>query len=321
MQESQFNLIGIFRAIFKKKKFILLIALTAFIVSLVFCMLQQERYTSKTIFIVKNPLLIDRNYVFRNTSYEHKEFFAIPDDIDHVTTIAKSDGLLWHLIEKFDLSKTYGIESGPKLLKVVKNNFKFKNEDAKNIELFYTDPDPKRAQEITTEARNHVEKVFLNYFLSTNSDITAALHKKSLMVQDTIKRLDDSIKVIRAQVGNYTQLLPSRNNSINTATGASSAQNAESMEQLQEVTSLKDKMVSDLTEYKSLINEYQVMASSDIRLFYVVQEAYEPGDASHPMTLIIVAASTLVALLFASILVLFTVFYRSVMGNKSQTAQ
>ena len=320
MQESQFNLIGIFRAIFTKKKFVLLFTLAAFIVSLIFCLLQQERYTSKTIFIVKNPLLIDRNYVFRNTSYEHKEFFAIPDDIDHVTTIAKSDGLLWHLIEKFDLSKAYGIENGPKLLKTVKNNFKFKNEDAKNIELFYTDPNPKKAQEITIEARNHVEEVFLNYFLSTNSDITSALHKKSLMVQDTIRMLDDSIKSIRAQVGNYTQLLPSRNNSINTAAAAGSAQNAESLEQLQEITALKDKMVGDLTEYKSLINEYQVMASSDIRLFYVVQEAYEPGDASHPMTIIIVAASTLAALLFASILVLFTVFYRNVMGSKSQTA-
>jgi uncharacterized protein involved in exopolysaccharide biosynthesis len=317
MNENRFDLIGIFREIFKRKVFIILLTAAAILVSLIFCLMQQKRYTSETIFIVKNPLLIDRNYVFRNTSYEHKEFFAIADDVDHVGTIGKSDELLWFVIGKFDLAKAYNIENPDKLLKKVKGNFKLTHEDTKNIELFYTDPDPKRAAAITEAARNFIEEQFLNYFLSTNKDITDALQQKSLAVRDTIARLDDSISSIRARTGNYSQLLPARGNTINTAGQAASAEGAAGMEQLQEIAAIKDRLVNDLASYRSLMNEYEIMASGKIRIFYVVQPAYEPLIPSHPKTLIIVAASALGAIFFACIIVLFGAFYRNVMADRS----
>lgn len=316
MNETSFDLIGIFREIFKRKKFILIITITAAVLSLIFCLLQKKQYTSETIFIVKNPILIDRNYVFRNTSYEHKEFFAISDDIDHIKTIGKSDGLIWHLIGKFDLGKVYGIEDGQKLFKKVKGNYKLTHEDTKNIELYYTDPDPKKAQAIAIAARDYIEEMFRNYFLTTNKDITNSLSLKAASLRDTITILDDSIKAIRARIGNYSQLLPQRGNSIAAATTTGSAEAAASLEQLQELTTLKDQLVKDIAGYHSLINEYEVMATGEIRVFYIVQDAYESGIPSHPKTLIIVAASTLGALLFSCFLVLFGAFYRKVMQKQ-----
>lgn len=314
MNESSFDLITIFRELFKRKFFILILAAVALIVSFIFCQMQQERYTSETVFIVKNPLLIDRNYVFRNTSYEHREFFAVPDDVDHVKTIAKSDGMLWYIIEKFDLGKAYHMEVDDDLLKHVRSNFKAIMEDTKNIELFYTDPDPKRAAAITTAAREYLESTFLNYFRVTNKDVTISLRDRVKAMNDTLARLDDSIGSIRAATGNYAQLLPARANTIaNTATGGVSAQNAAALEHLQEITAIKDRMAVDVAAYQSLINEYEVMADGRIHIFYVVQEAYVPSKASHPKTLIIVAAATIAALFFACILVLVAAFYRNVM--------
>lgn len=313
MNDSGFNLIGIFREIFKKKIFVLIITVAALIISFIFCSLQQNKYTSKTVFIVKNPLLIDRNYVFRNTSYEHREFFAVPDDVDHVKTIAKSDGLLWFIIDSFNLAKAYNMEHDGNLIEVVRDNFKAVMEDTKNIELFYTDPDPERAKLITTAAREYVEEKFLNYFLATNKDISAALREKASGMKDTIAILDDSIKSIRTATNNYTQLLPSRGNNIVSAAQSGNAQNAEAMEHLREITAVKDKMADDIANYQSLINEYEVMANGKIKIFYIVQEAYQPGIPSHPKTLIIVAASTLAGLFFACILVLIGAFYNRVM--------
>jgi uncharacterized protein involved in exopolysaccharide biosynthesis len=313
MNDSGFDLIGIFREIFKKKIFILILTVAALIISFIFCSLQQKGYTSKTVFIVKNPLLIDRNYVFRNTSYEHREFFAVPDDVDHVKTIAKSDGLLWYIIDSFQLAKAYNMEHDGGLIEVVKDNFKAVMEDTKNIELFYTDPDPERAKLITTAARGYIEEKFLNYFLATNKDISSALRAKATGMKDTIAILDDSIKSIRATANNYTQLLPSRGNNIVSEAQTGNAQNAEAMEHLREITAVKDKMADDVAEYQSLVNEYEVMANGNIRIFYVVQEAYRPGIPSHPKTLIIVAASTIGALFFACILVLIGAFYNRVM--------
>jgi uncharacterized protein involved in exopolysaccharide biosynthesis len=313
MNDSGFDLIGIFREIFKKKIFILILTIAALIISFIFCSLQQKKYTSKTSFIVKNPLLIDRNYVFRNTSYEHREFFAVPDDVDHVKTISKSDGLLWYIIDSFNLAKAYNMEHDGQLIEVVRDNFKAVMEDTKNIELFYTDPDPERAKLITTAAREYIEEKFLSYFLATNKDISAALRDKALGMKDTIAILDDSIKSIRAITNNYTQLLPSRGNNIVSGAQTGNAQNAEAMEHLREITAIKDKMADDVADYQSLINEYEVMANGKIRIFYVVQEAYQPGLPSHPKTLIIVAASTIGGLFFACILVLIGAFYNRVM--------
>lgn len=318
MNEFNFDLIGIFREIFRKKMFVIIFTLAALIISIIFCSLQQKRYTSETVFIVKNPLLIDRNYVFRNTSYEHREFFAIPDDVDHVKTIAKSDGLIWFLIDSFKLDKAYGMDKDDHLVKKVKSNFKTVMEDTKNIELFYTDQDPKRAMQITTASRNYLEDKFLNYFLATNKDITQALTEMSVAIKDSITILDDSIKSIRARTGNYGQLLPTRGTVISQAGQSNTAESSEAMERLQEIVAMKDRMAADVANYRSLINEYDVMANGRIKIFYVVQEAYTPSIASHPMTLIIVAASTLGALFFACILVLIAAFYSKVMHSKPQ---
>lgn len=313
MNENSFDLITIFREIFKKKLFLLLLTVAALIISIVFCLMQQKRYTSETVFIVKNPLLIDRNYVFRNTSYEHKDYFALPDDVDHIKTIAKSDGMVWHVIEKFDLAKVYGIGVDEGLVEKVKKNFKTIMEDTKNIELFYTDPDPKRAAEVTKAAREYLEATFLNYFRVTNKDVTESLKEKIAAMTDTVARLDEAISTLRTASGNYAQMLPTRSNTINTTAGGASAATAQALEHMQEIGVQKDRMVNDIAAYRSLINEYEVMASGKLHIFYVVQEAYVPSSPSHPKTLILVAVSTLGALLFGCILVLISAFYKRVM--------
>lgn len=317
MNEFSFDLIGIFREIFKKKLFLLLLSVAALIISIIFCLQQQKRYTSETVFIVKNPLLIDRNYVFRTTSYEHKDYFALPDDVDHIKTIAKSDGMVWHVIEKFDLAKAYHMEGDPRLVEKVKDNFKTIMEDTKNIELFYTDPDPKRAMEITKAAREYLETTFLNYFRTTNKDVTESLKEKVAAMSDSITHLDDSISTLRAASGNYSQMLPARGTTIASSGQTVSAASAASLEHLQEIIVQKDKLAADIAGYRSLINEFEVMASGKLRLFYVVQEAYVPGLPSHPKTLIVVAASTLGALFFGCILILLSALYKKVMKTPS----
>jgi uncharacterized protein involved in exopolysaccharide biosynthesis len=319
MSDQSFDLIGIFHQLFKKKFFIIGFTVLALIVSIIFCSMQPKGYTSETVFIVKNPLLIDRNFVFRPTGYENREFFAIADDVDHVKTIAKSDGMLWYIIEKFNLQKAYNTKDNDELIKKVRGNFKAVMEDTKNIQLFYTDTDPQRAADIVNEARGYLEKKFMDYFLITNKDISGALKDKVNAMKDTIVVLDASIQSIRATAGNYSQLLPARGNTI-TPAAAGNAQSAAQMEQLQEIVVLKDKIATDIAAYNTLINEYEVMANDKIHIFYVIQDGYVPGAASHPKTIIITAASAIAALFFSCVLVLFGGFYSYVMEHKRKQA-
>ncbi|MFT4061618.1 MAG: Wzz/FepE/Etk N-terminal domain-containing protein [Edaphocola sp.] len=309
MNDTSFDLIGIFREIFKKKVFVTGLALAAALVALVFCLVSQKEYTTQTTFIVKNPLLIDRNFVFRNTAYENKEFFAVPDDVDHIKTIAKSDAVAWFLIEKFKLEKAYGQE-GDKLVKTVKGNFKAVMEDSKNIDLSYTDPDPARAQAIANAARDYLEDKFLEYFRATNSDLRQALTVRAAAITDTINRLDSTIVAIRQNNGLYNTLTPTRGNTIGAAGGGTNPTSAAAAEKLAEITTLKDRLSKDVADYKSLINEYEVMVAGKIKIFYIVQQAYLPSETSQPKTLLIVVGGFLAGLFFAAILVLFRAFYR-----------
>jgi len=320
MNDHSFDLIGIFKQIFRKKVFVISITLAALIISIIFCSMQPKGYTSRSVFIVKNPLLIDRNFVFRNSNFENKEYFAIADDVDHVKTIAKSDEILWYLIDSFHLREAYNMKDDGDIISEVRGNFKAVMEDTKNIEIFYTDPDPERAAKITNAARQFLETTFLNYFLLTNKDVTDALNEKAVSIRDSIKVLDDSIQAMRASTGNYSQLLPTRGASI-TSGGSANASNAASLEQLQEMSIRKDKLAKDVADYESLINEYQVMANGKIHLFYVIQEARPNHGATHPKTLIIVGASTIAALFFACFLVLLSGFYQYVMNSKKEKAQ
>jgi uncharacterized protein involved in exopolysaccharide biosynthesis len=317
MSEPSFDLVGIFHQIFKKKFFVLIVALAALVISLIFCKMQTPGFTSETVFIVKNPLLIDRNFVFRHTDYENREFFASPDDVDNVKTIAKSDGLLWFLIDSFNLRKAYHPKDDGELITTVRKNFKSVMEDTKNIELYYTDPDPERAAKITNAARNYLETKFMNYFVTTNKDITSALMDNTNSLKHKISILNDSIEYIRAVIGNYNQLLPNRGLTLNSASTNANAKNTQQLEHLQELAVLKDKMTNDIADYQSLISEYEVMANNKMHIFYIVQEAYVPGDASTPKTMIVVTASTIAGLFFACLLVLLGGFYQFVMDSRN----
>jgi len=240
--------------------------------------------------------------------------------VDHIKTIAKSDEILWYLIDSFNLRKAYNMEDDGKIIEEVRGNLKTVMEDTKNIEVFYTDPDPERAAKVTNAARKYLETTFLNYFLITNKDVTEALSDKAVAIRDSIQVLDDSIQTMRASMGNYTQLLPTRGETINAGTGSASATNAALLERLQEMVIRKDKLANDVAGYESLVNEYQVMGNGKIHLFYVIQEARPNRGATHPKTLIIVGASTLAALFFACFLVLFGGLYQFIMQSKKKAS-
>jgi uncharacterized protein involved in exopolysaccharide biosynthesis len=320
MSDRSFDLIGIFHQIFRKKIFVIIVTLAALIISLVICNMQTPGYTSETVFIVKNPLMIDRNFVFRHTDYENREFFASPDDVDNVKTIAKSDGMLWYIIDSFNLRKAYHTENDGQLITMVRKNFKAVMEDTRSLELYYTDTDPQRAANITNAARDYLEKKFMDYFLVTNKDIAGALQDNTDSLKRKMNVLNDSIETIRAAIGNYSQLLPSRGTTVNAGSATTNAQGAASLEHLQEIATLKDKMAKDIADNQSLISEYEVMANKKIHIFYIIQDAYVPGAPSTPKTIIVVTASTIAGLFFASVLVLLSGFYEYVMESKRRKA-
>ncbi len=301
---SRFDLVDILRALFRKKKFIIYFTIASVVLGTVWALFQQDRFTSRTIFIVKGMATLDRNQMFRQTAFPDKQFFATEDEIDYIVTIGQSDNLRGYIADKFNMGEVYGLKDPAKVSKKIKRRFKLTRNDTKNMELYFTDEDPKRAQAIGQAATDWIEDTYRQFFIESNKDILKALKTKTAGMDTLLLQLEDSIQTLRAQYGIYNQLLPLRGTALATAPQAATAQQAAGMEQLQQLTSLKDQLIADRANFHSLMNEYTVGVQEEkINMFYRVQQADEPNMRSFPNLLLIIGICLVAGFFFACILV------------------
>lgn len=296
-------------------KFILLFTVICTAAGIIFALIAPKKYTSKASVIVKSPLVIDRNQLFRQTEYQNKPFFAGEDDIDHLLTISKSDTLMGYLVNKFDLINHYKAKSYDEAIARARDNFKLKRNDTKNIELYFTDTDPALAAKLNKAALDEMGRVFGNSFIETNRDIVKSLQHRIKLVDDTLKQIDETVKAMRAEYGIYDKLLPSRSEQAIAESGNASVSPsaAEGLEKIQETLILKDKLARDRASYFSLINEFSVGLQDDsINMLYTVQPATVPNSPSSPILVLIAGTCAIAGFLFASLLIVTGVFYRSV---------
>jgi LPS O-antigen subunit length determinant protein (WzzB/FepE family) len=317
---SNFNLVGIFRQVLEKKAFIISVILAASIVSFFFCKIQTKKYTSKTIFIVKNPILLDRSFVF-TPSNSDKNLFAAPEDVDQVKSIAESDALPLAIIQKFNFQKIYKSVNKEQLIDIVQGNLKFVMKDSKNVELSYTDTDPQRAAAIVNTARKCLEESFSNYFASADKDIIKVLQHNSDSLSLNIAMLNDSIKNMRTRVSNQDRLLPTRNLVISTAYAGNSSSESYLVEGLNDKIILKSKLEDEVEASQNLIRQYNAMVNNQIKIFYVVQPASPANKPSSPKTIIIVLASAIAAMFFSCMLVLLRNSYQRVYISEQKTTK
>lgn len=313
MGEMKFDLIDILKELGRRRKFILLLTFCAVVLGAIFCFLQKKQYTSESVVIVKSPQIMDRNRMYHETNYDPTIFFATNDDVDHIVTIAKSDGLARHIVNKFGLKEDYGYKSVDDAVAKFRKKFTLTRGDTKNLNLKFTHTDPDKTFEITREITDYIENVYRDYFFTINSDMVGLLEAKVKKINDTLTILDDSISAIRKTYGIYDAMAPARSkNVIQNASGLSSG-NADAMEKLQQATRLKDQYLESMTEFSALIQEYKTnVEDKNTKLLYRVQDAYIPDTASFPKIPLILLICLVGGLLFASVLVVIMGFYNKI---------
>lgn len=309
---NTFDLLHIVRLIYKRKKFVLGITAIALVVAILFCLIAPNKYTSSTVFIVKNPILLDKNYVFRNTMYEHKEYFAIPNDVDQVETIFKSQSLISFLIDELNLAEHYGTESPFWLRFKVKNSMAFDRKDTKNIEIFFTDEDPEVAEKATRAIREYLEEKFVNYFKHSNKQVADAVAGELKYLNSDIDSLTQVILNLKAEHNLNGYLLPTRGTALagsNVGNNLSASQSA-ALEQINNLTQIKDQLSADQARYISTIHEFELMERGGMKVFYLVQDAYKPDIATHPKSILIIIGTLIGSLVLTSLWVVFAAFYK-----------
>lgn len=305
MSENQFSLIALIKELFRRIKFILIFSFCALIVGLIFGLLQKDTYTSKSVFIVKSPMGMDRNHIFKRDNYQNSEFFASENENDHIQTIANSSTLLDYIAQQYVILNANTKKSKEKLVKEFESKMKIKRNSNRSFELSVTDKDPKIATTIAIDATNKIEAMYKEYFLQSQRSMAEMLQDRIKRVDAELTPVEDSILAIRNSYGIYQEMLPERGkNTISQVTNVS-AKKAEGMELLQKFTAQKDQLIEDRAGYISLVNEYNFDTNTDyIKLFYRVVVPYPEEKPSWPNFPIILAVSFLGGFLFSCFLVL-----------------
>lgn len=310
---KRFDLVDILRELINKKKFIIFFTIASLVIGTVWVLLQKDRFTSRTIFIVKGMATMDRNQTFRQTAFPNKDFFATQDEVDYIVTIAESDYLRGYISEKFNMAEVYGFKDLGKVSEKIKKSLKLTRNDTKSIDLYFTDEDPQRAQAICQAATDWIEDTYRKFFAESNRDIFNTLQTKVSGMDSTLIQLDDSINIIRKQYSLYNQLLPTRGQSLNTAIPGNSAEEVAALEQLQQVTSYKDQLLQDRATFRSLMNEYNVgLHGAQINLFYRLQQADLPSERSFPNLPLSLAVCLVAGFFFSCILVILQASYQMI---------
>lgn len=310
MSENQFSLVAIIKELFRRMKFILLFSLAALVIGLVFALLQTNKYTSKSVFIVKAPMTMDRNHMFKRENYQNNEFFANENENDHIETIANSTTLLDYVSDQYVALNSETKKTKKELIKRFKSQLKIKRNTNRSFLLTVTDKNPEFASKLAVDATNKVEAMYKDYFLQSQRSMVEILQERIKKVESDLTPIEDSIMSIRNTYGVYEEMLPIRGKAM-VNQGNVNAKKAEGMELLQKFTSQKDQLIEDRAGYFSLMNEYNMESNSDyIKMFYRVVTPYPEENPSWPNIPIILAVSFIGGFIFSCFLVLLQFNFR-----------
>jgi tyrosine-protein kinase Etk/Wzc len=207
MSNRNEQLIDVLKVLFRNKRLIRNITLSAFILSLAISLLLPNYYKSFSSFYPASPELANPEQLFGNTG-NITNYFGNEHDLDRILEIANSEDLADFMIDSFDLYSHYGIDSldrdGPydvrkefrKLYTVEKNKF-----DA--VEISIEDKDNQRCAPMINAARTKINELTQRLTRESQGRLLAAFEKNIGEKNITIQRLNDSIEITKNRYGIY----------------------------------------------------------------------------------------------------------------------
>lgn len=316
MSTPRFDLVDIVQTLQKKGRYILIVTLLAGVVGTIIYLVSPKQYQARSEFFVSNPQYGDRSNVFRNVETQFISYFGDEDDIDRVMAIAKSELVRHKVLEKQDLAKVYGLDTGKKadmvrLTDRFKKNFDFKRTEYQNMEVSYTDTDPQIAANVTNEAVGVIEQVYRGYYNTIKENITESLESKIKETDSAIAQMTDTLSRLRDKYNIYDIISPSRETMISGTIKSNGVSGfGKAIEEIQNIEATKDQLVKDRASYVSLINEFTTGTKmNEMPLLHVITSAAPPTQPKGLGLVLTVVASLLIGFLFSCIWVLFRGYF------------
>lgn len=316
MAAPTFDLIDTIRTIQKKKLFIIVITVLAMIVGGLFIVVKKKKYRAEARFLVNNPLYGDRHTLFRSFETRYVDYFGGDDDIDKVTALSYSDTVRDRVIRNCDFDKIYNMGNISNdtahaiYMSIFSKNFNLKRTEYKDLVVSYIAYKPGDAANVANMFVQVLEESYRSYYTGMKVGMAASVNNKLKQLDSSIVIYTDSLASMRDRYGIYSIISPARLNVINGEQKGGGKGYGKAMEEIQNVESIKDQLVSDRAHYISVLNEFSAATSDSIKYLKMITRAVPPTAPNGPTMMMAVMVCGSLGLFFSIIYVLMMAYFR-----------
>ena len=323
-QAYDINSNGLIHLLRRKRSILLITSLLAFISSVIFSLLIEDKYESSVILFPSTTTSVSRA-LLNDENYREKDFleFGEEEEAEQLIQLLSSDAIRVHIIEKFDLMNHYEINPEAeyrqtKLYEEYTTNINFYRTKFMSVKIEVMDTDKEYAANIANEISVKVEEVRSNILKKVAQQGFEIVQQEYNSLVAEINRMEDTLNQIRAKgvqdyetqvevlSNQYGAALVKGNNAAAKAIGAKldtiSKYGGKYLSLVQQMEYEREK----LSDLRKVYAEARVNAESTIDQTFIVNRAYASEKASYPLRWLIVVASTIATFLFTIIvLILF----------------
>ena len=322
-QESFFNsvdLIDFIRDNFKKLAYI---GFAAFILSVIVALLIPPKFQSTVVlFPAKTNSLSKSLFVDDPTGKKDVLQFGEEEDAEQMMQILYSDEILAKLNAKYNLMRHYEIESDDEykftnLAQEYEDNVNFKRTEYQSIRIDVLDKSPDTAAMIANDIAAYIDSVKRRIQKQRAIDATEILKFEYDRLLSRIETMEDSLLFYRkkgvlefeVQVEKYSEQLGIAINAgrqdaerlLQSKLDTLAKYGADQVALTEQILLERERLVELLESYE----EARVDAERHLPSTFIVNRAYPAEKKSYPVRWLIVVTTTLSALLFAVIILVF----------------
>lgn len=323
-QSYDINSNGIFQFLRRKRNVLLITSLLAFISSIIFSLLIEDKFESSVILFPSTTTSVSRA-LLNNENYKEKDFleFGEEEEAEQLIQLLNSDQIRNHIIEKFDLMNHYDINPEAEyrqteLYNEYNANIDFYRTKFMSVKIEVLDTDKDYAADIANEISIKVEEVRSNMLKKVARQGFEIVKVEFNSLVSEINRMEDTLNQIRAKgVQDYETQVEVLSNQYGAALVKGNNAAAKAIgDRLDTISKYGGKYLSlvqqmeyereNLSDLRKVYAEARVNAESTIDQTFIVNKASPSEKASYPIRWLIVAASTIATFLFTMIvLILF----------------
>ncbi|GAA4465383.1 hypothetical protein GCM10023093_17490 [Nemorincola caseinilytica] len=315
MTNISFDLIDVIRTIQKQKRFIIIVTLAGMALAGAALLVKKKKYKAEARFLVNNPLYGDRHTLFRSYETRYVDYYGGDDDVDKIMALAASDTVRDRIIRNCDFDKIYKREINTakghdELMMIFNKNFNIKRTEYKDVQVSYTAYRPEDAAGVANMAVKVLEETYRSYYTNVKTGIYRSIGDQKLKLDSAIAALTDTLAAMRDQYGIYAILSPTRKDVINGDLKGGGKGYGRAIEEIQNIESVKDQLVTDRAHYISMLNEFDATTNSAMGYLKVITRALPPTNPAGLGTAITLVAAALLSFFFSTLYVLIMAYYR-----------